>query len=308
MKRLLSIAAIAALTAATAPAKVPETLRRQTSDTDAVAFYNAMDDFEAANPDGTTLVTYDSYPDGTKVISRRIDWHIRNTPALQRICAVFDSITAKSDPKKIAIRNINGNNEVRIYKLKESDNDITVDFSGGTSKIGATSACINIGADVVLAQNWTVRTGKKQGSPDLKRLARAIEALAAEKGARTLKGTAGERSDNHQSRNSLRQRRSSGDNRMEYERTVLKNAGVHQWINLHHVFMESVGADGNISLTYERRDRMVSLIDQANKTIYTACYTANSDSSGRLVILTGKYTGEPFLPAGWASSNLDSKE
>lgn len=304
MKRLLFIAAIAASVVSAASAKVPETLRRQSTDTDAIAFFNAMDDFETANPDGMSVVTYDSYPDGTKVISRRIDLFSGNI-SLDRICAVFDSITSKSDPNRIALRNINGKmSQVRVYKIKESADDNTIDFSSnGGSVAGNTSACIsNSGGDLIIAQNWTIHTNRRQGAPNLKKLNDAINALAKEKGViRETNYSDAPRPNTGGLR--MRDLRPI-TNHLEYDNIFLPDASVQQWIDLHHTFMESLGADGDISLTYYRKYRMVTLVDMATKTIYAATFASNAPEGGApgmLAILVGRYVEEPFLPQTWAT-------
>ncbi len=304
MKRLLFIAAIAASVVSTASAKVPETLRRQSTDTDAIAFFNAMDDFETANPDGISVVTYDSYPDGTKVIMRRIDYSRNDDEPQERICAVFDSITAKPDPNRIAMRNISGKMSlVRVYKMKESPNDNTIDLSSNSGSVEAgTAACINIVNGVTIAQNWTIHTDHPQGAPNLKKLNDAINALAKEKDTvRRFDYSDAPRPN----RGGLRMRDPEPiTNHLEYDRIFLPDASVQQWIDLRHTFMESLGADGDISLTYYRQYRMVTLVDMATKTVYAAEFHSNAPEGGKpgmLTILVGHYVEEPFLPVDWAT-------
>lgn len=293
MKKLLAIA-IAAVSLA-ASATLPANLRKQIKDTDALAFFNAMDDFENTHPDGFSLVTYDSYPDGRKVIGRRIDYWNRpaNTPAINRICAVFDSITAAPNPNRIVVRNINGDSQLRVYKLKDSADDYVFDLSSSAANDGSTSACINRGDRLLIAQSWTIHTGKIQGKTDLKSLNNEIRNLSKTKGAFSSRVTFAER----RASAGLRQRNEAPvtSNTLDCERIIIPDARVQQWIDLHHSFMESLGADGDISLTYNRNNRMVTLVDMAEKTVYAARLSGKT-----LTILIGRYKDTPFLPDNWA--------
>lgn len=254
MKKLLAIAVAAVSLAASAA--LPANLRKQIKDTDALAFFNAMDDFENTHPDGFSLVTYDSYPDGRKVIGRRIDYWNRpaNTPAINRICAVFDSITATPNPNRIVVRNINGDSQLRVYKLKDSADDYVFDLSSSAND-GSTSACINRGDRLLIAQSWTIPTGKIQGKTDLKSLNNEIRNLSKTKGAFSSRVTFAER----RGSTALRQRNEAPvtSNTLDCERIIIPDARVQQWIDLHHRFMESLGAEGDISLTYKDRKSVV---------------------------------------------------
>lgn len=293
MKKLLAIALAAVSLAASAA--LPANLRKQIKDTDALAFFNAMDDFENTHPDGFSLVTYDSYPDGRKVIGRRIDYWNRpaNTPAINRICAVFDSITATPNPNRIVVRNINGDSQLRVYKLKDSADDYVFDLSSSAANDGSTSACINRGDRLLIAQSWTIPTGKIQGKTDLKSLNNEIRNLSKTKGAFSSRVTFAER----RGSTALRQRNEAPvtSNTLDCERIIIPDARVQQWIDLHHRFMESLGAEGDISLTYNRNNRMVTLVDMAEKTVYAARLSGKT-----LTILIGRYKDTPFLPDNWA--------
>lgn len=292
MKKLLAIALAAVSLAASAA--LPANLRKQIKDTDALAFFNAMDDFENTHPDGFSLVTYDSYPDGRKVIGRRIDYWNRpaNTPAINRICAVFDSITAAPNPNRIVVRNINGDSQLRVYKLKDSADDYVFDLSSSAND-GSTSACINRGDRLLIAQNWTIPTGKIQGKTDLKSLNNEIRNLSKTKGAFSSRVTFSERRSSTGLR--LRNEAPVTSNTLDCERIIIPDARVQQWIDLHHRFMESLGAEGDISLTYNRNNRMVTLVDMAEKTVYAARLSGKT-----LTILIGRYKDTPFLPDNWA--------
>lgn len=307
MKRFLFIAltAVAAAFPLKAYDDLPQNLLRHTTDTDAHAFYQAMNALEDEHPDGMSLVTYDSYPDGIKVISRRIDLPGYSicvngadvyTP-IDRICAVFDSITATPDSNRLVIKNINGRNtQTRVYKLRESPDDMTIDLSA-TSVPGGTSACVIRDGNLVVAQNWTIRTGEPQGKPDMKALNDAIAALTAKDGSYLMKLTMHEQQLNAGLlRSRLRQQKSV--NKLECTRVNIPNAPVQDWIDLHHVFMDYVGAEGDISLTYNRNERLVTLVDMAAHRIYAARYY----NTRGLYILVGTYTDTPFLPAGWETA------
>lgn len=292
MKKLLAIALAAVSLAASAT--LPANLRKQIKDTDALAFFNAMDDFENTHPDGFSLVTYDSYPDGRKVIGRRIDYWNRpvNTPAINRICAVFDSITAAPNPNRIVVRNINGDSQLRVYKLKDSADDYVFDLSSSAND-GSTSACINRSDRLLIAQSWTIHTGKIQGKTDLKSLNNEIRNLSKTKGAFSSRVTFSERRSSTGLR--LRNEAPVTSNTLDCERIIIPDARVQQWIDLHHRFMESLGAEGDISLTYNRNNRMVTLVDMAEKTVYAARLSGKT-----LTILIGRYKDTPFLPDNWA--------
>lgn len=298
MKRLIFIAlAAAAALSPKAYDDLPPALLRHVTDTDAHAFFKAMNDFEDTHADGLSLATYDSYPDGTKVISRRIDfanYFVASIASpIDRICAVFDSITAIPNENRLTVRNIDGNRQSRVYKLKESVDDMTIDLSA-TSTPGSTSACVIRDGNLVIAQNWTIPTGRPQGKPDLKALNDAIADLAAQNGAFTTRLTLREHQNNA---GDLRRRYAEpeSDNKLVCRRITIPKATTQQWIDLHHVFMDYFGADGDLSLTYIRNQRMVTLVDMASKRIYAARFSSNRG----LVILVGDYTGEPFLPNGW---------
>jgi len=303
MKRNLLFAAAAAV-AFMAQAELPGAIASQAKDTDAIAVFNAMDRFEEAFPDGFSSINYDAYPDGNKVIARRIDlFAIRDCAATAALLAVFDSITATPDARRIVVKDIDTHRSLRAYKMKDGD-DMSIDLSAINSPGFMTSAAIDRreNGNITVVQNWTFPTRGRYGAANLSALDKRIEKLRGISGAITEKLQLSERID---CGGALRLRASEArsENTLDCNRLIVPDSPVDRWIDLHHLFMSYLGADANISLTYTRGSRMVTLVDLSRKKIYAARYRASNDHAGVLTVLTADYdSASPFLPYNWATS------
>jgi len=303
MKRNLLFAAAAVL-AVTASAELPENLASQAKDNDAIAIFNAMDRFEEAIPDGFSSINYDAYPDGTKVIARRSDLPaVRNSAAETALINLFDSITAKPDARKIVVKDIDTHRSLRAYKLKDGD-DMSIDLSAINGPGFMTSAAVERreNGDITIVQNWTFPTSGTYGAANLSALDKQIEKLRDTSGAITEKLQLAERVD---CGGALRLRASvqQAEKTLDSNRLTIPDCSVFTWIDLHHSFMSYFGADANISLTYVRGPRMVTLVDLTRKKIYAARYRSTNDNAGTLTVLTADYTtADPFLPDNWATA------
>lgn len=301
MKRNLLFMAVAAI-AITSSAKVPEIIASQTNDTDAMAIYNAMDEFEQNFPDGFSSVNYDGYPDGIKVIARRIDFPIHNEKDVTPIMNVFDSITTSPNARRIVVKDINSNRSLRVYKMKDGDN-INIDLSNVNGPNFSTSMAIDYvkNNSITIVQNWTLRNSRTYGAANFSALDNYIEKLRTFPSTITEKLQLTEQTD---CGGALRLRVSEpkSENKLDCTRLVAFDSPVSNWIELHHVFMSYLGADANISLTYTRGSRTVTLVDLSQKKIYAARYRSVSDSQkGILTVLVANYDCDtPFLPDNWA--------
>ncbi len=310
MRKILLTAALATIT--TAMAELPLDLQPQVTDTDAKAFFLAMDQVEREFPDATSEVTYDTYPDGVKIITRRIDLPMIGEDAKlmnklsNYICNVFDSITATPDANRMVVNNFRGETMNRVYKIKSDPYDNTVNMSDLTDISSSAAAAVVIQNNVLtIAQSWTITTDKRLGAPNLTALIRVIQRLVDDKDAKKVT-THDDYSNPSSNGVRIRKNREPVTDHVEVEQITLHNTNVSNWINLHHQFMAYLGANANISLTYWRNERMVTLTDYDNKTIYAAKYTASAiPRNGSLYIATAKYSGQqPYLPVNWWKTKI----
>lgn len=298
-----------ALAAITATAQLPDDLKSQATDTDAAAFFLAMDRVEKEFPDATSQATYDAYPDGVKIITRRIDITVDNAKLTDYICHVFDSITALPNADRIVAKNSIGNKMSRVYKIKTDPYDNTVDLSDLTAiNSSSAAAVVKQGNNITIVQSWTINSNRRLGAPDLKALNNRIAKLQ-EQNNTTVFTT---KQDYTESKSNGVRVRKSHDQKTDYvdiKHITFYNTNVSNWINLHHQFMAYLGANANISLTYMRNERYVTITDYANKTIYAAKYSQSAIAgNGSLYVALAKYSGQqPYIPSNWWSESPINK-
>lgn len=298
MKKTLLLLALTGLSVSGTATDV-KTLERQSGDSDAAAIYRAMERFENDMNDITHRVQYVGSADGRKAII----WHIgENNPGINsvkhfaRFWDVADSVLSKDNPDYITVRYENRIDSRSIgYRIKKSKNDTNTNIDLRNPDTYNRNA---LGADItersmVIIQNWVFETHRTLKEASLAPLDKEIAKLKKSAGAKSSDVTFV----NKANTGILDIAYTQSSEKISGERVVIPNA-VRQWINLHHVFMDYVGADANIQLDYKRADRSVTLVDFQSKRIYAAKFHRNN-----LIIFSATYNSTPFLPSDWATSH-----
>ncbi len=104
----------------------------------------------------------------------------------------------------------------------------------------------------------------------------------------------------------LRDNETNPEEKVIGRRVIDTKSNAQEWIKTYDLFMAHFGSNANISLTYYRSKRMVTLIDYETKTIYAASFKAQNPSkysTGTLNMIIAHYSGDtPYLPANWTTA------
>lgn len=310
MKKILLFIS-ATCTILSAGAAMPENLRRYAEkDADQMAIFDAMDRAEDYTRDSMNKITYDAYPDGKRNISRQLTNTLAFESArksVRELNAVFDSIISQPNPQCFVFKN--DNTIICQFRPAEA-NSMIVDFSDSNFAAQKNASAFTTRSGYMdAAQSWTITTDMPVQTGDFTAIKNQFDKIAARQHSikqnvrfpiQAAQGGALR----------LRDHEIQSDNQVIGKRVIDAKASTSDWIHTYDLFMAHFGADEDISLTYYRNKRMVTLINYTTKTIYAACFRSdipNMASNGTLTILIADYTGPiPYLPENWATGNYNA--
>lgn len=304
MKKHLMLAA-AALSAMTLEAKMPEPMRSQVSNNDAIEIFDSMDNFEQTYRDFTSNFAYDCYADGTKTFERRI-WasYLGNENGPQQLkdimkfTTLYYDIIERPSPRRLAMSEDNGLKSQRLVYVVAADSSRTprIDLTKLRSSNSEVFVYETTPDYFSIFQYLTSEPASTPaGAANLSALDNRIGELAAFPRAASTAASFSE------------QTRASGALRTQSDLYEMSNSTsgtlysikperlTGDWIDLYNLFYDHIGKNENISMTYDRNSRFVSLQDLAAKRIIAACY-----DHGIIYIFDGTYTSDtPYLPTDW---------
>lgn len=268
MKKILTLAFFAVM-AVTAMAKMPAQARKLVNSTRVEILYDAMDAFDAKFPDSFSDFEYSCSADGRIFFGRRIMGKLdfpplytadKMVPVLEKFDkTVMDSIVQlrstyysykvtgecgreESKPRSYACAyRYNPSRPVGNFEMDDA-------FAARSS---APDGYVESGAlswkddYFMIAQEVIVDTDTRCGAPDMSAIARFF--------------------------NSMPDRQKKGRAHIARKKTRSAN----DWRKLYALFCAHVWTRKNISISYSRADRTISLTDRANCKVYTARYREN---------------------------------
>lgn len=288
-----------------AGATLPDYLRRYADkDGDQMAVFTAMDRLEDENRDSMHKINYDAYPDGRRFLSRQIINQL-NTHKTKRIYAVFDSIISRPNTQRFAFKNDN----TVVCQFGATDmNNLVVDFTDSGFAAQKNASAITMKGNLLyVAQAWTINTPEPTTDGNFTAINNQFNKIA-DKAHSFVKDFNCSIQTSPGGVLRLRDNETDSDNKVTGKRVIYTKATTREWIHTYDLFMEHFGANENISLSYYRYKRTVTLIDYSSKTIYAAYFRPdipNTDSNGTLTVLIATYSGpHPYLPENWATGNF----
>ena len=268
MKKILTLAFLSVL-AVTAMAKMPAQARKLVNSTRVEILYDAMDAFDAKFPDSFSDFEYSCSADGRIFFGRRIMGKLDFPPlytadkmrsALEKFhktvmdsvhqlrgtyftyIAAGDCYGAGEEPRHYACA-YRHNPTKPVDKFEMSD--------AFAARSSAPDGYVESGAlswkddYFMIAQEVIVDTDTRCGAPDMSAIARFF--------------------------NSMPDRQKKG--RAHIARKKTRSAD--DWRKLYALFCAHVWTRKNISISYSRADRTISLTDRTNRKVYTARYREN---------------------------------
>lgn len=270
MKKILTLAFLSVL-AVTAMAKMPAQARKLVNSTRVEILYDAMDAFDAKFPDSFSDFEYSCSAHGRIFFGRRIMGKLDFPPLYT------------ADKMRSALEKFKGTTIDSIYALLEQERYYTYMASGSAypdkaikpyyacayrynpakpvgdfeisdalaARSSAPDGYVESGAlswkddYFMIAQEVIVDTDTRCGAPDMSAIARFF--------------------------NSMPDRQKKG--RAHIARKKTRSAD--DWRKLYALFCAHVWTRKNISISYSRADRTISLTDRANCKVYTARYREN---------------------------------
>lgn len=268
MKKILTLAFLSVL-AVTAMAKMPAQARKLVNSTRVEILYDAMDAFDAKFPDSFSDFEYSCSADGRIFFGRRIMGKLdfpplytadKMVPALEKFhktvmdsvyqlrgtyftyIATGDCFVGGEKPQHYACAY--RHNPARPVGNFEMDDAFAARSSApdGYVESGALSWKDDY---FMIAQEVIVDTDTRCGAPDMSAIARFF--------------------------NSMPDRQKKGRAHIARKKTRSAN----DWRKLYALFCAHVWTRKNISISYSRADRTISLTDRANRKVYTARYREN---------------------------------
>lgn len=275
--------------------------------------YELMADFatEGYN-DAVSEMTYDCYPSGEKVFTRRLQVDLKEhpadsaliKPALATAIKDFDKMLA-SLPASSKIRKVSTDvdgNITRAYAKSSFESAMSFDGAIGLGATGTTEGAmlkVNDG-NIEMAQTFRVKTDWPLISDSIP-LGVKMDEISNELRAQYPNGDYRMVKFEAEPRNSgvirLRDTYANSDEMtmgMAWEVSGGRD-GYFAWEEVSSKMLALVGEDYDMSLTYVRNRRLVTLQGNRSKTLMAACYKDNT-----CYIFVGGYIGkQPFLPSNW---------
>lgn len=283
-------------------ATMPDDLRRfAEKDGEQMAIFDAMDRAERDDPDSMEKITYDAYPDGRRVISRQLSHAPKSR---KRLFEVFDSLLNIPNPQRFAFKS--DNSIVYQFGVNDVSKPLVIDLGSDNASMLKNVAAITTGNMFTVAQSWTIDISRFNTPGNFSNITEQFDRLA-KKGGSFTKNVTFPIQVSRGGMLRLRDNETNPEEKVTGQRVIDVKANALDWIHTYDLFMEHFGSNENISLTYYRNKRMVTLIDYDTKTIYAACFKAeypNLSSTGTLIMLIAQYSGStPYLPANWTTAN-----
>lgn len=282
-------------------ATMPDDLRRYAEkDGEQMAIFDAMDNAERDNPDSMDKITYDAYPDGRRVISRQL---FHAPKSRKRLFEVFDSLLNIPNSRRFAFKS--DNSIVYQFGVNDVSTPLVIDLGSDNASTLKNVAAITTGNMFTVAQSWTIDLSRFNTPGNFSTITEQFDRLAGEGGSYIMDVTFPiETSRGGMLR--LRDNERSPEEKVTGRRVVGTKSNGPEWIKTYDLFMEHFGTNENISLTYYRNKRMVTIIDYDTKTIYAASFKAQNPSkysNGTLYMIIAHYSGDtPYLPANWTTA------
>ncbi|MDE6278843.1 MAG: hypothetical protein K2M05_02615 [Paramuribaculum sp.] len=281
---------------------MPDDLRRYAEkDGEQMAIFDAMDRAEQDDPDSMDKITYDAYPDGRRVISRQLSYAPKSR---KRLFEVFDSLLNIPNPQRFAFKS--ENSIVYQFGVNDASRPLVINLGSDNTSTLKNVAAITTGNMFTVAQSWTIDLSRFNTPGNFSTITEQFDQLAKKRDSFTKNVTFPIQTSQGGILR-LRDNETSPEEKVTGRRVIDTKSNALEWIHTYDLFMEHFGTDENISLTYYRNKRMVTLIDYETKTIYAACFKAETPSktaNGTLIMLIAQYSGStPYLPSNWTSAN-----
>lgn len=304
MKKTLILAA-SLLIGTAAQAELSPKLEKEIDSKTATAIYNAMDRFvSTTDNDAISEITYDCWNDGLKEISRRIDIDLnpgwvnkrKFRKGFDEFCEAYDAAA----PQCENIREITERSSIRAYKCGAESMHMMHDGKGemGFSGYheGALATLKNY--QISIAQTLSFKTAKPDSNQvyvvadSLQNLFNYILKTYHNAMTREVSFVAETKNSGIMRVRSYLNETESTKGAVTY---VAGDNAVPIWEKAYDTFMSLLGYDANISLTYKRSSRMLTLYSPENHIVYAACLRDNVF----YMFMGGYFGNQPFLPSNW---------